>query len=212
MVAVMPGRTDHLTAADRIRAPITLVIDHDLCPVISLNCALKVHAKGSIRAPAGMICATKPPCNPSFGFALSEQKDFLLVAGNRGANPFFRIPEPQRVKRLQSHVGRLLAGTRRLAGLLVIRASASVPERDQTVAAVAVIPPTNGGDGWESNPPRTRHRRPANGFEDRGRHQPPNIPAKNPRSHAPSQMAARRGCLAATAGRPETGASQAPTD
>ncbi len=26
----------------------------------------------------------------------------------------------------------------------------------------------SGGDGWESNPPRTRHRRPADGFEDRG--------------------------------------------
>src|ERR1700687_749181 len=25
-----------------------------------------------------------------------------------------------------------------------------------------------GGDGWESNPPRTPHQRPANGFEDRG--------------------------------------------
>src|SRR5439155_4616440 len=34
-----------------------------------------------------------------------------------------------------------------------------------------------GGDGWESNPPRTPHQRPADGFEDRGRHQPPNIPA-----------------------------------
>jgi len=34
-----------------------------------------------------------------------------------------------------------------------------------------------GGDGWESNPPRTPQQRPANGFEDRGRHQPPNIPS-----------------------------------
>src|SRR6266478_2760218 len=34
-----------------------------------------------------------------------------------------------------------------------------------------------GGDGWESNPPRTPPQRPANGFEDRGRHQPPNIPS-----------------------------------
>ncbi len=25
-----------------------------------------------------------------------------------------------------------------------------------------------GGDGWESNPPRTPYQRPANGFEDRG--------------------------------------------
>jgi hypothetical protein len=33
-----------------------------------------------------------------------------------------------------------------------------------------------GGDGWESNPPRTPQQRPANGFEDRGRHQPPIIP------------------------------------
>src|SRR5579864_8511842 len=41
-----------------------------------------------------------------------------------------------------------------------------------TVAAVAVTLAVMrgkfGGDGWESNPPRTRHRRPANGFEDRG--------------------------------------------
>lgn len=37
--------------------------------------------------------------------------------------------------------------------------------------------PTIGGDGWESNPPRTPQQRPANGFEDRGRHQPPNIPS-----------------------------------
>ena len=33
-----------------------------------------------------------------------------------------------------------------------------------------------GGDGWESNPPRTPQQRPANGFEDRGRHQPPVVP------------------------------------
>src|SRR5437588_9214603 len=37
-------------------------------------------------------------------------------------------------------------------------------------------PQYHGGDGWESNPPRTPQQRPANGFEDRGRHQPPNIP------------------------------------
>src|SRR6266851_1538154 len=29
----------------------------------------------------------------------------------------------------------------------------------------------SGGDGWESNPPRAPQQRPANGFEDRGRHQ-----------------------------------------
>jgi hypothetical protein len=33
-----------------------------------------------------------------------------------------------------------------------------------------------GGDGWESNPPRTPQQRPANGFEDRGEHQLPYIP------------------------------------
>src|SRR5215510_7083866 len=33
-----------------------------------------------------------------------------------------------------------------------------------------------GGDGWESNPPGTAQHRPTDGFEDRGRHQPPNIP------------------------------------
>ncbi len=42
---------------------------------------------------------------------------------------------------------------------------------------LAVIAPESGGDGWESNPPRTPQQRPANGFEDRGRHQPPNIPS-----------------------------------
>src|SRR5712691_467949 len=33
---------------------------------------------------------------------------------------------------------------------------------------LAVIAPGSGGDGWESNPPRTPQQRPANGFEDRG--------------------------------------------
>src|SRR5487761_909818 len=37
-------------------------------------------------------------------------------------------------------------------------------------SALAVICATNGGDGCESNPPRTPQQRPANGFEDpRGR-------------------------------------------
>jgi len=45
--------------------------------------------------------------------------------------------------------------------------------RSQKPAAVlavilAVIQPEFGGDGWESNPPRTPQQRPANGFEDRG--------------------------------------------
>jgi hypothetical protein len=31
---------------------------------------------------------------------------------------------------------------------------------------LAVIAPKIGGDGWESNPPRTPQQRPANGFED----------------------------------------------
>src|SRR6266849_2401257 len=33
---------------------------------------------------------------------------------------------------------------------------------------LAVITAKTGGDGWESNPPRTPQQRPANGFEDRG--------------------------------------------
>src|SRR5215471_21871564 len=37
-------------------------------------------------------------------------------------------------------------------------------------------PARRGGDGWESNPPGTAQHRPTDGFEDRGRHQPPNIP------------------------------------
>ena len=36
--------------------------------------------------------------------------------------------------------------------------------------------PKFGGDGWESNPPRTPQQRPADGFEDRGEHQLPYIP------------------------------------
>ena len=37
-------------------------------------------------------------------------------------------------------------------------------------------PTCSGGDGWESNPPGTAQHRPTDGFEDRERHQPPNIP------------------------------------
>ncbi len=33
---------------------------------------------------------------------------------------------------------------------------------------LAVTMLRGGGDGWESNPPRTPQQRPANGFEDRG--------------------------------------------
>jgi hypothetical protein len=33
---------------------------------------------------------------------------------------------------------------------------------------LAVTAAKCGGDGWESNPPRTPQQRPANGFEDRG--------------------------------------------
>src|SRR5436305_120368 len=48
-------------------------------------------------------------------------------------------------------------------------------------AAVAVILAVSnaesGGDGWESNPPRTPQQRPADGFEDRGRHQSSFIPS-----------------------------------
>src|SRR5438270_10624931 len=47
-------------------------------------------------------------------------------------------------------------------------------------AAVAVVLAVTtadlGGDGWESNPPRTPQQRPADGFEDRGEHQLPYIP------------------------------------
>jgi hypothetical protein len=39
------------------------------------------------------------------------------------------------------------------------------------------VPELNpGGDGWESNPPGAARHRPSDGFEDRGGHQPPNIP------------------------------------
>jgi hypothetical protein len=42
--------------------------------------------------------------------------------------------------------------------------------------SLAVITAKFGGDGWESNPPRTPQQRPADGFEDRGEHQLPYIP------------------------------------
>src|SRR5262245_42108482 len=42
---------------------------------------------------------------------------------------------------------------------------------------LAVIERSFGGDGWESNPPRTPQQRPADGFEDRGEHQLPYIPS-----------------------------------
>jgi hypothetical protein len=48
-----------------------------------------------------------------------------------------------------------------------------------------------GGDGWESNPPRTPQQRPANGFEDRGGHQPSIIPSA--RNRIPSALALTRG-------------------
>ncbi len=61
--------------------------------------------------------------------------------------------------------------------------SASASSCAQTFAAVAVMlavtPAKNGGDGWESNPPRTPQQRPANGFEDRGGHQPSIIPSSD---------------------------------
>ena len=41
---------------------------------------------------------------------------------------------------------------------------------------LAVTTAKTGGDGWESNPPRTPQQRPADGFEDRGEHQLPYIP------------------------------------
>jgi hypothetical protein len=41
---------------------------------------------------------------------------------------------------------------------------------------LAVMTAKSGGDGWESNPPRTPQQRPANGFEDRGEHQLSIIP------------------------------------
>src|SRR2546427_6147259 len=43
---------------------------------------------------------------------------------------------------------------------------------------LAVIAANFGGDGWESNPPRTPQQRPANGFEDRGA-SVPNRPPTN---------------------------------
>src|SRR2546428_3021575 len=54
----------------------------------------------------------------------------------------------------------------------------SHPRGFATVAVMlAVTAAESGGDGWESNPPRTPQQRPANGFEDRGRHQSSFIPS-----------------------------------
>ncbi len=43
-----------------------------------------------------------------------------------------------------------------------------LPESSGVAVILAVMRPGFGGDGWESNPPRTPQQRPANGFEDRG--------------------------------------------
>src|SRR5882672_10275501 len=71
------------------------------------------------------------------------------------------------------------------------------------VAAVAVIlaviATRNGGDGWESNPPRTPQQRPATGFEDRGRHQPPYIPQRNGRGGRGAALGANAGTRASRA-------------
>ena len=55
------------------------------------------------------------------------------------------------------------------------------PKSAAVAVNLAVTTRTVGGDGWESNPPRTPQQRPANGFEDRGRHQPPIIPSSTAR-------------------------------
>src|SRR5207245_1802856 len=52
----------------------------------------------------------------------------------------------------------------------------SVREPISVGVRVGVSGAKSGGDGWESNPPGTPQQRPADGFEDRGGHQPPNIP------------------------------------
>ncbi len=58
-----------------------------------------------------------------------------------------------------------------------LRVSPGHPQESTAVAVnLAVRRAKFGGDGWESNPPRTPQQRPANGFEDRGEHQLPYIP------------------------------------
>ena len=52
---------------------------------------------------------------------------------------------------------------KRAAGALVV----DEEEHVDVAVILAVIALRNGGDGWESNPPRTPQQRPANGFEDR---------------------------------------------
>src|SRR5215472_15563578 len=50
-------------------------------------------------------------------------------------------------------------------------------EAPETAGRTSWAAPRSGGDGWESNPPGTAQHRPTDGFEDRERHQPPNIPS-----------------------------------
>jgi hypothetical protein len=82
---------------------------------------------------------------------------------------------------VRNSTGRSSCLTRwRLAWKVLHRRSPSVRDGVSPSAAVAVmlavIAAKRGGDGWESNPPRTPQQRPANGFEDRGRHQSSFIP------------------------------------
>src|SRR5438445_11117077 len=46
----------------------------------------------------------------------------------------------------------------------------------RSAALVAVMTSENGGDGWESNPPRTPQQRPTNSFEDCGQAVPTSPP------------------------------------
>src|SRR5712692_3844332 len=55
-----------------------------------------------------------------------------------------------------------------VAGLLFLSVEWLLSRSIVLTAGRFASPLTHGGDGWESNPPRTPQQRPANSFEDRG--------------------------------------------
>ncbi len=114
---------------------------------------------------------------------LPNTRSHILEAGGTARDLLYSAPDRKadRYPRVQ-RIGLAVDGedTAELARLIGDKSSAAVRGCVHRFAGVAVnlavIDAEFGGDGWESNPPRTPQQRPANGFEDRGKHQPPNIP------------------------------------
>ncbi len=74
--------------------------------------------------------------------------------------------EPSPAGRLRGAHPHLLAGIEFSDSYL--RQRLLLRSRHTVAVILAVIATKSGGDGWESNPPRTPQQRPADGFEDRG--------------------------------------------